>query len=202
VNEVGTGPAVLGPAETHSASIPVSGPAGSGAAQHASLLYPGTYFLGGAANEYLTAGGLRLNVGHDTVESVTGSSIDAAQTTALTYSPTPELLADLEEGLDAYLERCTGSGPFDDDCPESIRLREDLASDFTVTYTPGLSTIGSHQVEWIDGLPSEPTLRAAWSSGQVEYTTSDGDVDYDPLRVFAWISIADGSGSIEFRTQL
>ena len=198
-NEIGAGPMTLG-AES-SRDLAASGPRVNGAPQHATLLYPGTYFLGGAATDYLLSAGTRLNVGHGALVDVFDTDLGPAVSTQLYYSLNVKLVEELEAALPAYLERCTTGAPADD-CPTAIRTREDFATDFAVSIVPRLDTVVSYQVDWQDGVPTEPSLRASWKNGRVDYTRSDGERDDDTLRVYAWITIDGPDATIEFRSEL
>ncbi len=199
-NEIGAGPATLG--ADSPTPVAVSGPRVNGAPQHAALVYPGTYFIGGAETDYLVPATQRVDVGHATLVDVFDTDLGPAVSTQVYYSAGVRLVEELESLLPAYLERCTTVSPSDGDCPTAISARADSATDFAIEIEPSLDTVTSYQVEWIDGAPAEPSFRATWHTGRVGYTTEDGMRDDDTLRIYAAITIDGAEATIEFRPEL
>lgn len=192
----------LGPAAIGSAAVAVSGPRLDGAPQRVTLLYPGTYTVTAATNQFVTADDQEVTVTGGSAVSSYSDDLGETVDSGLLYSATQALQDRVTEEAQAFVDSCFATLPaLGPECPTALVLRADFAQQAVISDYPALEGIATYSVEYADGVAAEPPLRATFTPGRFSYT-SDGSFDTSRFSIYAWISPSADDVTIEFRSGL
>ncbi|GGI38016.1 hypothetical protein GCM10010988_16870 [Cnuibacter physcomitrellae] len=191
-------PAVRVPAE-----IDLSGPDAEGASQRATLLYPGVYRIGGTTSTYLTAAPKTVVLAGAATTSTTSEAFGDVVSTSLWFEPTQALSDRISEEATEFVAACFAAMPSPPaDCPGELRARSGFATDVVLNDAPVLDDITSYQTEHVDGVATEPAVRATFTTGRFDFTSDDGGRDDAIFFLYAWVHPEGDDVTIEFRPSL
>ncbi|MFB2583681.1 hypothetical protein [Herbiconiux liukaitaii] len=178
-----------GPATLGGEPITLSGPEVEGAEQVVTLVYPGEYQLAAPTRTYLSAGSEYLLVTDDATESVPDPAGADPTSIQLWFDPTAELVDTVTEALAEHLDECVEAGAaMPEQCPAELGYLARESTGLRITLPPEIDFLGAAQTEYVDGSPTEPTLRMRSTPGVAEYTGSDGARYDDTFFVSAGIT--------------